>query len=126
LNSKLLHKWLELIGQLTHFFLYFRFLIALLVYFVGGIFYNRMVHHASGVSQIPNSGFWKEAWYFVRVSEMIGTLLTLNFHFRAVKIISVILCVGYDNNNMCSMLTIEVQAIIAKISEYSCRGEYPH
>ncbi|CAG8590968.1 2292_t:CDS:2 [Paraglomus occultum] len=42
------------------------FFIALLVYFVGGIFYNRMVHHASGISQIPNSGFWKEAWCFVR------------------------------------------------------------
>ncbi|CAG8443726.1 9700_t:CDS:2, partial [Ambispora gerdemannii] len=42
------------------------FFIALLVYFVGGIVYNRMVHNAVGFSQLPNWEFWRDAWDFVK------------------------------------------------------------
>ncbi|RIA86347.1 mannose-6-phosphate receptor binding domain-containing protein [Glomus cerebriforme] len=42
------------------------FIIALIVYFVGGIVYNRMVHNASGVHQIPNWEFWSNTWDFLK------------------------------------------------------------
>lgn len=42
------------------------FVIALIVYFVGGIVYNRMVHNASGMHQIPNWEFWCNTWDFLK------------------------------------------------------------
>ncbi|CAG8538494.1 10574_t:CDS:2 [Ambispora leptoticha] len=42
------------------------FFIAFLVYFMGGIVYNRMVHNAVGFSQLPNWEFWRDAWDFVK------------------------------------------------------------
>ncbi|RHZ70476.1 hypothetical protein Glove_271g53 [Diversispora epigaea] len=42
------------------------FAIALIVYFVGGVAYNRMVHHASGFYQIPNWEFWCNLWDFTK------------------------------------------------------------
>jgi cation-dependent mannose-6-phosphate receptor len=42
------------------------FIIALIVYFVGGIVYNRMVHNASGVYQIPNWEFWSNSCDFLK------------------------------------------------------------
>ncbi|CAG8531635.1 9850_t:CDS:2 [Diversispora eburnea] len=42
------------------------FAIALIVYFLGGIAYNRMVHRASGFYQIPNWEFWCNLWDFTK------------------------------------------------------------
>ncbi|GES96690.1 cation dependent mannose-6-phosphate cargo receptor [Rhizophagus clarus] len=42
------------------------FIIALIVYFVGGIIYNRMVHNATGMYQIPNWEFWSNACDFLK------------------------------------------------------------
>ncbi|CAB4424849.1 unnamed protein product [Rhizophagus irregularis] len=42
------------------------FVIALIVYFVGGIIYNRMVHNATGMYQIPNWEFWSNAFDFLK------------------------------------------------------------
>ncbi|KAG0215272.1 Cation-independent mannose-6-phosphate receptor CI-MPR [Mortierella sp. GBA30] len=40
--------------------------VAIFVYFVGGIAYNRIVHHARGLKQIPNYHSWVDAFDFVK------------------------------------------------------------
>ncbi|RMJ06875.1 hypothetical protein CDV36_013533 [Fusarium kuroshium] len=40
-------------------------LIAVLVYFLGGIFYNRTVAHARGWRQLPNYSLWAGIWSFI-------------------------------------------------------------
>ncbi|KAG0364161.1 Cation-independent mannose-6-phosphate receptor CI-MPR [Gamsiella multidivaricata] len=40
--------------------------VVVFVYFVGGIAYNRIVHHARGFKQIPNYQWWIEAFDFVK------------------------------------------------------------
>jgi len=42
------------------------FIVALIVYFVGGIIYNRMVHNATGMYQIPNWEFWSNTLDFLK------------------------------------------------------------
>uniref|UniRef100_A0A1D1XNK5 Autophagy-related protein 27 n=1 Tax=Anthurium amnicola TaxID=1678845 RepID=A0A1D1XNK5_9ARAE len=42
------------------------FVIALIAYFVGGIVYNRIVHNASGIYQIPHWEFWSNAVDFLK------------------------------------------------------------
>jgi cation-dependent mannose-6-phosphate receptor len=44
------------------------FLIAVLVYFGGGVFYQRTVAHARGWRQLPNYSLWAGIWSFIRVS----------------------------------------------------------
>jgi cation-dependent mannose-6-phosphate receptor len=41
--------------------------VALLVYFVGGVFYQRTVSHARGWRQLPNYSFWSGIWSFLQV-----------------------------------------------------------
>lgn len=41
--------------------------IAVLVYFLGGVFYNRTVSHARGWRQLPNYSLWAGIWSFVCV-----------------------------------------------------------
>ena len=41
--------------------------IAVLVYLLGGIFYNRTVAHARGWRQLPNYSLWAGMWSFVCV-----------------------------------------------------------
>jgi cation-dependent mannose-6-phosphate receptor len=43
------------------------FFIAVLVYVVGGIFYQRTVAHARGWRQLPNYSLWAGIWSFVKV-----------------------------------------------------------
>ncbi|KAF9895477.1 Cation-independent mannose-6-phosphate receptor CI-MPR, partial [Lobosporangium transversale] len=40
--------------------------IVIFVYIVGGVAYNRIVHHARGLKQIPNYQWWAEAFDFVK------------------------------------------------------------
>ncbi|KAG0013196.1 Cation-independent mannose-6-phosphate receptor CI-MPR [Entomortierella chlamydospora] len=40
--------------------------VAFLVYFFGGIAYNRIVHHARGMKQIPNYHVWAEGFDFIK------------------------------------------------------------
>lgn len=42
--------------------------IALIVYFLGGIFYQRNVAHARGWRQLPNYSMWAGIWNFIKVS----------------------------------------------------------
>ncbi|EOO03192.1 putative vacuolar sorting receptor protein [Phaeoacremonium minimum UCRPA7] len=42
------------------------FFIALLVYFVGGVFYQRTVAHARGWRQLPNYTLWAGIWNFIK------------------------------------------------------------
>jgi cation-dependent mannose-6-phosphate receptor len=44
------------------------FFIAVLVYVVGGVFYQRTVAHARGWRQLPNYSLWSGIWSFVKVS----------------------------------------------------------
>lgn len=44
--------------------------VALFVYLAGGIAYNRIVHHARGLKQIPNYHSWVEAFDFIKVTWM--------------------------------------------------------
>lgn len=44
------------------------FFIAVLVYIVGGIFYQRTVAHARGWRQLPNYSLWAGIWSFISVS----------------------------------------------------------
>lgn len=44
------------------------FVIAVLVYIVGGIFYQRTVAHARGWRQLPNYSLWAGIWTFISVS----------------------------------------------------------
>ncbi|RBQ83326.1 hypothetical protein VDGD_09748 [Verticillium dahliae] len=41
------------------------FAIAVLVYFGGGVFYNRTVEHARGWRQLPNYTLWAGIWNFI-------------------------------------------------------------
>lgn len=41
--------------------------IALVVYFAGGIFYQRTVAHARGWRQLPNHNIWQGIWTFISV-----------------------------------------------------------
>lgn len=41
--------------------------IALLVYFAGGVFYQRTVAHARGWRQLPNYSLWAGIWNFIKV-----------------------------------------------------------
>lgn len=42
--------------------------IAVLVYFIGGIMYQRSVEHARGWRQLPNYSMWSSIWSFFQVS----------------------------------------------------------
>jgi cation-dependent mannose-6-phosphate receptor len=42
-------------------------IIAVLVYFGGGVFYQRTVTHARGWRQLPNYSLWSSIWNFLRV-----------------------------------------------------------
>lgn len=42
--------------------------IAILVYFLGGVFYQRNVAHARGWRQLPNYSFWASIGDFIKVS----------------------------------------------------------
>lgn len=42
-------------------------LIAVLVYALGGVFYNRTVAHARGWRQLPNYSIWAGIWSFISV-----------------------------------------------------------
>lgn len=44
-------------------------LIAVLVYAIGGVFYNRTVTHARGWRQLPNYSLWAGIWSFFSVSD---------------------------------------------------------
>ena len=46
------------------------FFIAILVYVVGGIFYQRTVAHARGWRQLPNYSLWSGIWNFLTVSSL--------------------------------------------------------
>ena len=41
--------------------------IAVLVYLLGGIFYNRTVSNARGWKQLPNYTLWAGLWSFITV-----------------------------------------------------------
>jgi len=43
------------------------FFVALLVYFLGGVFYQRTVAHARGWRQLPNYSLWASIWTFLKV-----------------------------------------------------------
>lgn len=43
------------------------FFIAVLVYLVGGVFYQRTVAHARGWRQLPNYSLWAGIWNFTKV-----------------------------------------------------------
>lgn len=43
--------------------------IAVLVYVVGGIFYQRTVAHARGWRQLPNYSLWASIWSFISVRQ---------------------------------------------------------
>lgn len=42
--------------------------VTVFVYLAGGIAYNRIVHHARGLKQIPNYHSWVEAFDFIKVT----------------------------------------------------------
>lgn len=42
--------------------------VVVAVYFLGGIAYNRIVHHARGFKQIPNYQIWVEGYEFIKVN----------------------------------------------------------
>lgn len=43
-------------------------LVAIVVYFAGGVFYNRNVENARGWKQLPNYSLWAGIWDFISVS----------------------------------------------------------
>ena len=45
-------------------------LIAILVYVLGGVFYNRTVAHARGWRQLPNYSLWAGIWSFICVRSL--------------------------------------------------------
>lgn len=47
-------------------------LIAILVYVVGGVFYQRTVAHARGWRQLPNYSLWAGIWNFITVGPFIS------------------------------------------------------
>jgi len=48
------------------------FFIAVLVYVVGGVFYQRTVAHARGWRQLPNYSLWAGIWSFITVGPPSG------------------------------------------------------
>lgn len=48
--------------------------IAILVYALGGIFYNRTVNHARGWRQLPNYTLWASIWSFISVRDYYSPL----------------------------------------------------
>jgi len=46
------------------------FVIAVMVYVLGGIFYQRTVAHARGWRQLPNYSLWAGIWNFITVSHL--------------------------------------------------------
>lgn len=44
-------------------------LVAVLVYLLGGIFYNRTINNARGWRQLPNYSLWAGMWSFVSVGD---------------------------------------------------------
>jgi len=51
--------------------------IALVVYFAGGIVYQRTVAHARGWRQLPNHNIWQGIWNFISVCHSIDVLRKL-------------------------------------------------
>lgn len=50
--------------------------IALVVYFAGGIFYQRTVAHARGWRQLPNHNIWQGIWTFISVCSGVMFVIT--------------------------------------------------
>ncbi|KAI1434873.1 mannose-6-phosphate receptor binding domain-containing protein [Xylaria sp. CBS 124048] len=48
-------------------------IVAVLVYFLGGIFYNRTVGNARGMRQLPNYTMWASIWSFIYDMFIIAT-----------------------------------------------------
>ena len=42
-------------------------IIAIMVYFLGGVFFNRTVNHARGWRQLPNYSLWAGIWNYICV-----------------------------------------------------------
>ncbi|CAH0018398.1 unnamed protein product [Clonostachys rhizophaga] len=53
--------------------------IAVLVYFLGGVFYNRTVSHARGWRQLPNYSLWSGMWSFISDMFVIATASCARF-----------------------------------------------
>jgi cation-dependent mannose-6-phosphate receptor len=49
-------------------------IIAVLVYFLGGVFFNRTVNHARGWRQLPNYTLWAGMWSFFSVRDYYSPL----------------------------------------------------
>jgi len=49
------------------------FVIAVLVYLLGGIFYNRTINHSRGWKQLPNYSLWAGLWSFLSDFFVIAT-----------------------------------------------------
>jgi cation-dependent mannose-6-phosphate receptor len=62
-------------------------LIAVVVYFVGGVMYQRSVAHARGWRQLPNYSFWAGIWNFFYVS--VQDLIAGMRRFKGSRVTSV-------------------------------------
>jgi cation-dependent mannose-6-phosphate receptor len=51
------------------------FFVAVIVYIVGGIFYQRTVAHARGWRQLPNYSLWASIWGVIEVCTLILLLV---------------------------------------------------
>ena len=61
--------------------------IAILVYFLGGVFYQRNVAHARGWRQLPNYSMWAGIGSFIQVSQQNNFLKTKQIvHFRVYSV----------------------------------------
>ncbi|KAJ1334992.1 M6PR family protein [Microdochium nivale] len=49
------------------------FVVAILVYLLGGIFYNRTINHSRGWKQLPNYSLWAGLWSFLSDFFIIAT-----------------------------------------------------
>ncbi|KAL1919474.1 uncharacterized protein VTP21DRAFT_2167 [Calcarisporiella thermophila] len=49
----------------------FSLFLAFLVYFIGGIAYNRIIHHERGIRQVPHWEFWANAYDFCKDMALI-------------------------------------------------------
>lgn len=47
-------------------------IIAVLVYILGGVFYNRTISHARGWRQLPNYSLWANIWNFTSVRSSLS------------------------------------------------------
>lgn len=56
--------------------------IAVLVYLLGGIFYNRTVSNARGWKQLPNYSLWASVWSFITVGFPSHPIHSISFHSR--------------------------------------------